>query len=228
MNNNEECLICKSKLVYLDKDEDMECQICHKIEKSKTRCINGHYVCNDCHKKGIDIIFDVAFNETSKNSIIILNKMMNMDFCHMHGPEHHILVGMSLLIAYKNAGGYVDFEKAVFEMSDRGNQVPGGTCGYFGACGAAISTGIFMSIITQSTPLSIEPFSMSNEMTSRALKRISEIGGPRCCKRNSYLSIQEAIDFVDEKLGIKMDKTDIKCSFNNKNNQCIKHRCPFY
>ena len=71
-------------------------------------------------------------------------------------------------------------------------------------------------------------FSMSNEMTSRALKKISEIGGPRCCKRDSYLSIQEAIDFVDEKLGIKMEKTDIKCSFNNKNNQCIKHRCPFY
>lgn len=223
-----ECLICNSYLEYLDKDEDMECNICHKIEKSKTRCVNGHYVCNDCHKKGIDAILNLAYKENSKNPIEILNKMMNMDFCHMHGPEHHILVGMSLLIAYKNAGGNVDFEKNVSEMYERGNQVPGGTCGYFGACGAAISTGIFMSIITKSTPLSIEPFSLSNDMTSRALKRIAEVGGPRCCKRDSYLSILTAIDFVDKKLGIKMEKTNVKCAFNNKNNQCIKERCPFY
>lgn len=228
MANNEECLICKSPLIYLDKDEDMECQICHKVEKSKARCINGHYVCDDCHKNGIDIIFNIAFNENSKNPIQILNKMMNLDFCHMHGPEHHILVGMSLIIAYKNAGADIDFEKAVYEMYDRGNQVPGGTCGYFGACGAAISTGIFMSIITKSTPLSIEPFSMSNEMTSRALKRIAEVGGPRCCKRDSYLSILSAIDFVEEKLSISMDKENVKCSFSSKNNQCIKERCPFY
>ncbi len=45
----EECLICKAPLEYLEKDILMECEICHKKENSKTRCINGHYVCNDCH-----------------------------------------------------------------------------------------------------------------------------------------------------------------------------------
>ena len=44
-----ECIICNVYLEYLEKDELMECAICHKKESSKTRCINGHYVCNECH-----------------------------------------------------------------------------------------------------------------------------------------------------------------------------------
>lgn len=72
----DECLICKAPLVYLEADEEMECAICRKKENSKTRCENGHYVCNECH---------------------------------MHGPEHHVMVGAALLTAYKNAGGAIDF-----------------------------------------------------------------------------------------------------------------------
>ena len=45
----EECLICKAPLEYLNEDIEMECELCHKKEKSNTRCVNGHYVCNECH-----------------------------------------------------------------------------------------------------------------------------------------------------------------------------------
>ena len=50
----EECLICKAPLEYLEVDEQMECAICHKKENSKTRCVEGHYVCNDCHTAGLN------------------------------------------------------------------------------------------------------------------------------------------------------------------------------
>ena len=40
----EECLVCNVPLEYLEKDELMECAICHKKELSKTRCINGHCI----------------------------------------------------------------------------------------------------------------------------------------------------------------------------------------
>ena len=43
----EECLICKAPLEYLKEDIEMECALCHKKEKSKTKCNNGHYVCNE-------------------------------------------------------------------------------------------------------------------------------------------------------------------------------------
>ena len=55
----EECLICKAPLEYLDADEDMECAICHKQERSKTRCVEGHYVCSECYTLELDAMLDM-------------------------------------------------------------------------------------------------------------------------------------------------------------------------
>ena len=223
----EECLICKAPLEYLEKDELMECAICHRKENSKTRCIHGHYVCNDCHTAGMDSIVGLCLKETSKNPIEIIEKMMALPFCHMHGPEHHVMVGAALLTAYKNAGGAIDLKDALTEMMNRGKSVPGGACGFWGACGAGISSGMFISIISKSTPLAREPFALSHRMTAKSLEAISEIGGPRCCKRDSYLSILSAIDFVKENFGVEMEKPEIVCTHSSQNNQCIGKLCPF-
>ena len=153
---NEECIVCEAPLVYLEKDELMECVLCHKKEFSKTRCQNGHYVCNDCHTKGMDVIISMCLKEPSQNPIEIIRTMMNASFCHMHGPEHHVMVGAALLTAYKNAGGNIELKDALIEMMHRGKAVPGGACGFWGACGAGISAGMFVSIISGSTPLSTE------------------------------------------------------------------------
>lgn len=223
----EECLICKAPLEYFDKDTLMECMICHKKEHSKTRCIHGHYVCNECHTDGIDTIIGLCLTETSKNPVEIIEKMMSLPFCHMHGPEHHVMVGASLLTAYKNAGGDIDLKSALAEMMNRGKSVPGGACGFWGACGAGISSGMFVSIITKSTPLTRESFGLSHQMTAKSLDKIGQIGGPRCCKRDSYLSILSAVDFVADNFGVKMEKPEIICGHSAQNNQCIGKRCPF-
>lgn len=220
-------MICKAPLEYLKEDIEMECELCHKKEMSKTRCQNGHYVCNACHMQGIDSLMGMCLQEMSGNPIEILNKMMTMPFCHMHGPEHHIIVGSALLTAYKNSGGDIELKKALIEMQSRGKQVPGGTCGFWGACGAAISSGIFISIITGSTPLKVKEWGLSNLMTAKSLGEIGRIGGPRCCKRNSFLAMTSAIEFVKENLGIVMESSSIKCTHSSSNNQCIKQRCPF-
>ena len=222
-----ECIICKAPLEYLEKDEEMECAICHKKENSKTRCIEGHYVCNDCHTKGIDIIIGICLNTESKDPVEIIRMMMAEPFCHMHGPEHHVMVGSALLTAYKNAGGDINLEETLIEMQSRGKSVPGGACGFWGACGAGISTGMFVSIITKASPLTQESWGLSNMMTSKALGEIGKIGGPRCCKRDSYLAILSAIDFVKEHFGIEMEKNKVVCTHSGVNNQCIGNRCPF-
>ena len=224
----EECLICKAPLEYLQEDIEMECAVCHKKEYSKTRCIHGHYVCNECHTSGMDRIISVCLHADTKNPVRLLEKMMSMDFCHMHGPEHHVMVGAALLTAFKNAGGKIDLEKCLSEMYRRGKSVPGGACGFWGACGAGISAGMYISIVTGATPLAGEAWGLSNQMTSRALGKIGEVGGPRCCKRDSYLAITEAVQFTKEKLGIVMEADDIVCSRSEINQQCIKERCPFF
>ena len=223
----EECLICQEKLEYLPEDVQMECAICHKRELSKTRCVRGHYVCSDCHTQGMDSIFGLCLSETSQNPLHILEKMMAMPFCHMHGPEHHVMVGAALLTAYKNAGGVLDLAAALPEMYRRGKAVPGGACGFWGACGAGVSAGQFLSIATGATPLASESWGLSNRMTAKALESIGSIGGPRCCKRDSYLAVLAAIDFAAEHLNVNMEKTLPVCTRSGQNNQCIGMRCPF-
>ena len=223
----EECLICKAPLEYLESDILMECAICHKKENSKTRCVHGHYICNTCHTEGMDAIIGLCEEESSKNPVAIIEKMMDMPFCHMHGPEHHVMVGAALLTAFHNAGGSIDLHDALIEIMNRGKAVPGGSCGFWGACGAGISTGMFVSIISKSTPLTNEPFALSHQMTAKSLGKIGEIGGPRCCKRDSFLSILASIDFVKEHFAVEMEKPDVICRYSTQNNQCIGKRCPF-
>ncbi|MCQ2276915.1 MAG: DUF5714 domain-containing protein [Bacteroidales bacterium] len=225
---NEECLICKAPLEYLNESVEMECVLCHKKVLSKTRCVNGHFVCDDCHTRGLDTVISICLEETSCNPVEVMNRLMTQPFCHMHGPEHHVLVGSALLTAYKNAGGDIDLPKMLIEMQNRGRQVPGGVCGFWGACGAGISSGMFVSLISGATPLSVEPWGLANRMTSQSLNAIGEIGGARCCKRDSYLAILAAVDFVAEHFGIQMEKPEITCQFSSKNNQCIGNRCPFH
>ncbi|MCI8298899.1 MAG: SAM-dependent methyltransferase [Lachnospiraceae bacterium] len=223
----EECLLCRAQLEYLETDEVMECAICHKKENSKTRCTSGHYICNACHMDGMDAVIGLCLKESSKNPFEIIMKMMDLSFCHMHGPEHHVMVGSALLTSYKNAGGSIDLHQALIEMMNRGKSVPGGACGFWGACGAGISAGMFVSIISKSTPLTAEPFGLSNLMTAKALEQIGTVGGPRCCKRDSYLSLLAAIDFVADHFKVKMEKSEIVCRHAAQNNQCIGKRCPF-
>lgn len=99
--SGEGCLICKAPLEYLTQEQEMECAICHKKESSKTRCVNGHYVCSDCHTQGMDSIFGLCLSETSSDPVAIVRRMMDLPFCHMHGPEHHVMVGAALLTAYR-------------------------------------------------------------------------------------------------------------------------------
>ena len=225
---HEECLICGAPLKYLNADEPMTCALCGKTESSKTRCEKGHYVCSDCHMAGLDQMIGICLQAESADPIAILEQMMSLPQCHMHGPEHHVMVGAALLTAYRNAGGKLELPGALKEMLRRGRQVPGGACGYWGACGAGLSTGMFVSIATGSTPLAKEAWGLSNRMTADALAAIGGHGGPRCCKRDSYLAVQAAVRFAAEHLGVRMEAGEIRCTRCRMNNQCLGGACPFH
>ncbi len=224
----DECLICGAPLIYFKTEKQMECALCHKKEASKTACKQGHYVCSACHTRGMDSIMGVCLAADAKDPVKILQTLMALPFCHMHGPEHHVLVGSALLTAYRNAGGVIDLPGALVEMQARGKQVPGGACGFWGACGAGVSAGMFVSIVTGSTPLAGEAWGLSNRMTADALGAIGTIGGPRCCKRDAYLAITRAVAFAAQHLGVQMELAPFKCVHSAQNNQCIGSRCPFF
>ncbi|MGN1295632.1 MAG: DUF5714 domain-containing protein [Bacilli bacterium] len=169
-------------------------------------------------------------NNKSKNPIEIAQSIMDRDFINIHGPEHHYLDGASFLIAYQNAGGNIDLNHALEELQKRAMNMPGAMCGLWGVCGSVASVGACLAIINGTGPLSDNEFYKDNmEYTSSVISRMSQIGGPRCCKRNAFISLLTGAEFVKRKYGVIMDiPLDNKCKYSFKNAQCIKDRCPFY
>ena len=208
----------------------MRCEICGKSFEGHAVCENGHYVCDACHASPAEgVVRSVVLNSPSKNPVDIADEIMASSFVHMHGPEHHFIVGASLLCAYSNTYGGVDLENALNAVISRGKKVPGGFCGMAGCCGAAVSAGIFLSVILKATPMSKEEWALSNRMTSRCLEAVSRIGGPRCCKRDSYTTILAAAEFLREEIGKPLGVSDeILCSHFGDNAECLKVECPYF
>ena len=174
-------------------------------------------------------IIEACLQEKSKNPVDIFFNIAHMDFVRIHGPEHHVLDGAALLTAYYNAGGKIELQTSLNELMKRGLQMPGATCGMWGVCGAVSSMGAALSIIDGTGPLSTDStWGKHMEFTSKALCSLSQVGGPRCCKRDAFLSFQKSIEYINENYDVKLEKSSIECCFSEKNEQCIKERCPFY
>lgn len=85
-----------------------------------------------------------------------------------------------------------------------------------------------MSIVTSATPLTQENWGVSNQITGKALERIGAVGGPRCCKRDSFLAAQASADFLSGTFGVNLNMPEhIRCTFSHENHECIGNACPF-
>ena len=174
-------------------------------------------------------ILESCLQETGKDPVEIFNRIAQKDFVRIHGPEHHVLDGAALLTAFYNAGGNIELRSSLEELMKRGLQMPGATCGMWGICGAVSSLGAALSIIDGTGPLTAdESWGKHMEFTAAALHRLSQVGGPRCCKRDAFLAFQEAIQFINENYAVKLEQSSIECSFSSRNAQCIREKCPFY
>jgi len=223
------CLVCGRELIYTDVPQRRTCLFCGQTFISNVACPAGHYVCDRCHAAdGVALALAVCREAPDRDPLAILQRMMDTPGVHMHGPEHHVMVGAALLCAYHNCGGRLELATALPEMARRGQQIPGGACGNWGCCGAAVSSGIFISIATGATPLKKSEWGLANLMTAASLQAIGEIGGPRCCKRDSFTAVKTAVAFTDAHLGIRMELPPrIVCHYSSENQQCLGASCPY-
>lgn len=229
MEHKTGCLLCGAELVYQQHGNKIPCLYCSQLFDTNVTCKNGHFVCDKCHSSSAsELITTHCLSTQETNPIIIAETLMQSPAVKMHGPEHHYLVPAVLITSYCNIKG-IQKEKYLLEAQRRAKNVLGGFCGYYGSCGAAVGTGIFMSIVTGANPLSKMQWRLCNQMTGKSLIIISEYGGPRCCKRNSYLAIKQAVQTSIDAISINMPLPEIiVCKFNEHNKECIKENCPFY
>lgn len=174
------------------------------------------------------IIRDIK-NETGVSPIRIFRNIAKKEYVSINGPEHHILDGASILVAYKNAGGDIDLDAALSKLMYEGLRMPGAMCGLWGICGAITSVGAALAIIDGTGPLSTDG-TWGNHMmfTSDAIGELGKINGPRCCKRDAMVAFKNAIKYINEHYEVNLEAEDVKCDFYNQNAQCIKERCPYY
>jgi len=225
------CLICGANLEYLPEPVEMECAYCKGHQLASSRCLNDHFICDRCHRMGADDLIEATtIRDQSDNPFQIAERLMESPVLKMHGPEHHFLIPAVLIAAlYNHRGEQGKKEAGIKNARRRAEMVKGGFCGFLGDCGAAVGTGIFISVITGTTPLSREEWRLSNLMTARALLEIARHGGPRCCKRNTFLALRSAVRFLSSEMGIGLPEPErISCRFSSQNRECLKEKCLFF
>jgi hypothetical protein len=146
----------------------------------------------------------------------------------VHGVWHHALVGELLLVCLRNAG-YPISDEVIDEVVDRGRQIPGGSCGFLGSCGALSSAASAYAILLGSTPVAIRPREALLRFSARSITRLAEIGGSRCCKKSSYVALEIAHDTF-ARIGFELpDETFAgRCRFLASNDTCDGEDCPYF
>lgn len=148
----------------------------------------------------------------------------------MHGPEHHFLVSAVLITAWCIERENRDRTPLLLaEARFRAEDTRGDFCGKHGGCGAAMGAGIAYSIITGSSPLSAQEWRLANLMAATCLTAVAETGGPRCCKRDAFLSIMTAVEFLNKNSGTALPVSGApECEFSHRNAECPATECTFF
>ncbi len=235
-NKSDKCEICGKNLIYATKQEDykeLKCEFCGNIFNTNTFCEDGHYICDTCHSKGpIEIIERICEETEIKNPFELADVIMKHPNFKVYGPEHHVLTPAVILTALKNNNVKKPDGKEVslFDIREairRASKIPGGWCGFYGSCGAAMGSGVAMSVFTGATPSTDKPRTFANQITSRSLDKIAD-NLEHCCKRSVRLSIIETLKFLNENFNIDLGYKFTKCIFSSINKKCESEKCPVF
>lgn len=225
------CLVCGNELLYMPYATTQTCYYCGVTQETNLYCGHGHYVCDICHSgTANDLIERYCRNTDSVSPLAMAVTLMKNPLVKMHGPEHHFLIPAVLLTVFYNlqAGKSNDLTENLGQARKRAEVVKGGFCGLWGACGAAIGAGIFVSLITGATPLSDTERCLANGITAECLQVIAANGGPRCCKRETFWTILTAMKFVEREFGVLLPRElPEACSFSSVNKECMQGKCRF-
>lgn len=224
------CLICGADLLYREESRPVVCVLCAADSLSQAVCSAGHFVCDRCHGlPALDLIERTCRVCSENDPVRLATTLMQNPAIKMHGPEHHFLVAAVLITAYSTVHGDADRAGKLATARKRADDVKGGFCGFHGTCGAAMGAGIACSVLTGATPLAREEWRLANLMTAACLTAIGEAGGPRCCKRDTYLALTIGRDFLNQHLDAALPHGNPPiCTFAANNRECLGRKCRFF
>jgi len=225
------CVLCGNELYKLSKKIEVRCDFCGKIGFASHQCSSSHYICNECFSiTPIEFVKMACLKYKGIDPNALAVEIMNTPTIRMHGPEHHYILPAVLLTCIYNLKGRTDdLKEKLDSLAVRTSCEAPDHCEYnINNCGAAIGTGIFLSTFLDRTTENEDEWSLTNQLVSECIKKIAEIGGPRCCKRDTYISIQTTIEFLKNKFAIELPLSEAKCTFSLRNKSCKHENCIFY
>ncbi len=232
-NNSEEktCILCGDDLEKMKDSLELSCDFCNKTSKISHQCKSGHLICDSCLEMPTkEFIKNICLKYKGINPIELAVEIMNSPVIRMHGPEHHFIVPAVLTTCLINAGKMKGSLEEKLEIIERRalKETPQ-ACSYdLRTCGAAIGTGVFLSVFLDREQGDEDEWSVANQITAESLKKVAASGGPRCCKRDTYLSLESAIEFLKNQFAIDLPKSEAKCTFSLRNKSCKREDCNFY
>lgn len=229
--NNNDCILCGDKVTTLKEPVTTHCDFCGKTKPTTHECESSHFLCDDCYNIPVnEFIKSECLNYKGDDPIALAVRIMNSPVIKMHGSEHHFIVPAVLLTCINNSKNTPeDIKEKLDKASLRAENESTSTCTYHaGTCGAAIGTGIFLSMFLGRDHLQDDAWSLSNHVVADTMKKIAEHGGPRCCKRDTYFALETAIEYLNDSFALSLKKSEAKCTFSLRNRSCGLEQCIFY
>jgi hypothetical protein len=221
------CVICDAELHKAD--AMTVCSFCGQETPAEYLCPNGHHICEECQLADLpQVVERVCAGTQETDPGIIVNLIMKHPVMVMHSPQHHVLVAPVVLAALATSGQRPLRPGRLGSAIKRTDNIPFGVCGTRGECGAAVSVGALVSILTGASYLKNRERSLALQATAEALQAIADAGGPRCCKQSVYLALETAIAFLWYELDLKLPFSTVRCEFCERNEECKKEKCRYY
>ncbi len=225
------CILCGDELNILKEGYNTICDYCGKPSKIFNECNSKHFICNECLSiDKYEFIIDKCLNYNGIDPIKLSVDIMNSPLIKMHGTDHHFIVpAVMLTCSYNYQNKNQNLKEKLEIIKDRALKETSSYCTYkAGTCGAAFGTGVFLSVFLDRTPFSEDEWTDSNHIIADSLKNIANSPGPKCCKRDTYLSILASINFLKEKYAIELESSQPKCTFSLRNKTCGREECEFF
>lgn len=224
-----DCMLCGKPLIYFPEDRPEVCVFCGNKLLANAACEDGHFVCDSCHGNDVvNIVKHVCTHTDAVDMIDLINQLRRHPAFSIHGPEHHFAVPGVITATYKNLGGDLN-EKDIITAIERGRSVPGGACGFWGTCGAAVGVGIAFGIILKSNPLSPGPRQIVQKVSEAIISRLNRTEAARCCQREVWTALKTAAELSKTYLPVTLKADgDVQCRQQGKNRECIQTDCPYF
>ncbi len=223
------CMVCGAALVYHPAEQQATCHYCGRLLSSNAWCEQEHFVCDACHTGDtLKLIEHLCGASTTTDAIQLFSSIRQHPSMPLHGPQYHALVPGVLLACLRNAGHPVS-DAQLHAAIQRGAEVCGGSCGFWGVCGAATGVGIGFSVLLETTPLKAGARQTVQGIVQQVLAEIAGYQAARCCQRDCWIALRISMRLATERFDLRLPTVEpFACTQMARNKECLGLDCPLW